>query len=59
MYHYLVDYTNADGQFRTYGGLGHIMAAASAADAIEKIRDRLPSQVARTYTRIQVRNTAI
>lgn len=58
MYRYLVDYTNADGQFRTYGGVGHLLEASSAQAAIDKLTGLLPPQVARTFTRIQVANTA-
>jgi hypothetical protein len=54
MYGYLVEYTNADGRYRTYGGLSHCVEARSQQEAIEKVRQALPSQVAKTYTSITV-----
>ena len=52
---YLVSYRNSSGEFRTYGGVGHMVAAGNRADAIDQVERFLPPQVAATWETIQVR----
>lgn len=54
VYDFLVDYFNSSGEFRTYGGLGHMLIARDQNDAIEQVKSRMPPQVLKTWTQIRV-----